>query len=64
MKMPPWTDDISAVTALVKIKDDLQQRRNVYTESSRVVTFLQNIDSYVIRKNKKYSIVNVSVLGS
>ncbi len=29
----------------LKIKDDLQQRRNVYTESSRVVTFLQNIDS-------------------
>lgn len=26
MKMPTWTDDISAVTALVKIKDDLPER--------------------------------------
>lgn len=28
MKMPAWTDDISAVTALVKIKDDLPERVN------------------------------------
>ena len=43
----------------LKIKDDLQQRRNVYTESSRVVTFFtksREVDLHVLRVHSVLSL--------
>ena len=45
MKMPPWTDDISAVTALVKIKDDLPER--VTREADYFEQIIKQLQSFL-----------------
>ena len=45
MKMPTWTDDISAVTALVKIKDDLPER--VTREADYFEQIIKELQSFL-----------------
>jgi hypothetical protein len=45
MKMPPWTDEISAVTALVKIKDDLPER--VTREADYFEQIIKQLQSFL-----------------
>jgi hypothetical protein len=45
MKMPAWTDDISAVTALVKIKDDLPER--VTREADYFEQIIKELQSFL-----------------
>jgi hypothetical protein len=45
MKMPSWTDDISAVTALMKIKDDLPER--VTREADYFEQIIKQLQSFI-----------------
>jgi hypothetical protein len=45
MKLPSWTDEISAVTALVKIKDDLPER--VTREADYFEQIIKQLQSFV-----------------